>query len=131
MDGTESKVESIARKYGYYVDASTEVRGSRKVPVLVFTAVDRSKSPNVYFDAGRFGKKLTGIDRFSINHSAVGSLPIEDEAEVVRSINAAIQMCREINELDLEDLPELPEPTATESTVRSRIVGLSDKISRI
>lgn len=57
----------------------------------------------------------------------MGSLSVDDEAEFVRSINAAIQMCKEINELDLEDLPE---PTATESTVRSRIVELSDRISR-
>lgn len=127
MDSTKSKVESIARKYGYYADAYMDDYGSRKVPAISFTAMDRSKSPEVYFHTKKSRERLTGIDRFSINHSAVGSLSVNEEAEFVRSINAAIQMCKEINELDLEDLPE---PTATESTVRSRIVELSDRISR-
>ena len=127
MEDTKSKVESIARKYGYYAEAYMGDYGSHKVPVISFTAMDRSKSPDVRFNVGKFRKKLTGIDRFSINHSAVGSLSVDEEAEFIHNVDLAIQMCREINELDLEDLPE---PTTTESTVRSRTADFFDKVSR-
>lgn len=128
MDGTKSKVESIAGKYGYRVRAYTQVDSGtgQVVPVLSFTAVDRSKFPDVFFN--RYSEEpLEGIDRFSINHSAGGNMSIKEETEFVRNVTAAIQMCKEINELDLEDLPRL---STMESAIRSRIMNLSDRISR-
>lgn len=128
MEDMKSKVESIAGKYGYRVKAYTQVDSGtgQVVPVLSFTAVDRSKFPDVFFN--RYSEEpLEGIDRFFINHSAGGNMSIKEETEFVRNVTAAIQMCKEINELDLEDLPRL---STTESVIRSRIMNLSDRISR-
>lgn len=126
MDSTKSKVESIARKYGYrLVNAYIRYAKGREVPVLDLLAVDRIKYPSIIFDGSSTDR--TGIDRFFIKHPVIGYQSVEDETEFIRNVNATIQMCREISELDLNDLPELP---TTESTVRSRIVELSDRISR-
>lgn len=128
---TQQKILDIADKYGYQVTscyAERYKKGGKVYHYLGFYPNERA-SPNVYFDEDNFRSEVTGLDRFKINHSAFGSLSIQDEEEFITKVQAAIQMCKELNEIDLDGLPvEEDFEDSVDLTRRSKIKELFDKI---
>ena len=128
---TQQKIIDIADKYGYQVTSCYAVKfknGGEVYHYLGFSPNERI-SPNVYFDEDDFRSKVTGLDRFKINHSAFGSMSIQDEEEFITKVQAAIQMCKELNEIDLDGLPVRENfEDSVDLTKRSRIKELFDKV---
>lgn len=108
---TQQEIIDIANKYGYKVVscyASQYRNGGKVYHTLVFSPRENI-SPEVYFDEDTGEVEKSGIDRFKINHSAFGSATIQEEKEFVSKVQSAIQMCVELNEVDLIGLPVLRE----------------------
>lgn len=104
---TQKKIIDVAAKYGYKVDtcyARKFDKSGKVVHYLGLWPIDRL-NPKVYFKEQQFGSEKTGLDRFEINHSAYGSMSIQDEEEFISKVQDAIQMCKELNEIDLDGLP--------------------------
>lgn len=128
---TQQKIIDIAAKYGYQVTscyAAKFKKGGKIYHYLGFSPNERL-SPNVYFDEDNFRSKVTGLDRFKINHSAFGSASIQDEEEFITKVQAAIQMCKELNEIDLDGLPVQEDfEDSVNLARRSQIKELFDKL---
>jgi len=104
---TQQKIIDIAAKYGYRVTAcyARKFEKSGKVYHYLGFWPNERPSPNVYFNEKKFSSEITGLDRFEINHAAYGSMSIQDEEEFISKVQDAIQMCKELNEIDLDGLP--------------------------
>lgn len=128
---TQQKVIDIAAKYGYRVTScyARKFEKSGKVYHYLGFWPNERPSPDVYFNEKKFSSEITGLDRFEINHSAFGSVSIQDEEEFIAKVQAAIQMCKELNEIDLDDLPvEEDIEDSANPTRRSKIKELFDKV---
>lgn len=104
---TQQKIIDIAAKYGYQVtscDAERYEKGGKIYHHLGFYPKERT-SPGIYFSEGTYRSKVTGLDRFKISHSTFGLLSIQDEEEFITKVQDAIQMCKELNEINLDDIP--------------------------
>lgn len=104
---TQQKIIDIANKYGYKVVSCYASKFKKDGEVynnLVFSPKERP-SPEVYYEEDNFSTRVTGLDRFKINHSAFGSVSIQEEEEFITKLRSAIQMCKELNEVDLDGLP--------------------------
>ena len=104
---TQQEIIDIANKYGYEVTScyASQYRDGGKVYHYLGFSPREKPSPNVYFDEDSYGSKKSGLDRFEINHSAFGSVNVQKEEEFISKVQAAIQMCKELNEVDLSGLP--------------------------
>lgn len=106
---TQQEIIDIANKYGYEVTscyASQYRDGGKVYHYLGFSPRERL-SPNVYFNEESHRSEKSGLDRFEINHSAFGSVNVQEEKEFISKVQSAIQMCVELNEVDLSGLPVL------------------------
>ena len=125
---TQQKIIDIAAKYGYRLTtcyAERYEKGGKIYHYLGFYPNERI-SPNIYFDEGTYRSKVTGLDRFKINHSALGSLSIQDEEEFITKVQDAIQMCKELNEINLDDIPvEEDFEDSVDLTRRSQVIKTS------
>lgn len=105
FNATQSKIIEIADKYGYKANQLYTVdRGNGLEPAVTFVPT-KMYSPNISFLTTRFGKEVKGVDRFTISHASHGYLSLEDEEEFIKRTQEAIDMCRELNEVDFSDLP--------------------------
>lgn len=104
---TQQKIIDIANKYGYVVTScyASQYREGGKVYHYLGFSPREKPSPDVYFDENSYRQEKSGLDRFKINHSAFGSATIQEEEEFISKVQAAIKMCRELNEVDLSGLP--------------------------
>ena len=103
FNATQSKIIEIADKYGYKANRLYTVdRGNGLEPAVTFVPT-KMYSPNISFLTTRFGKEV--IDRFTISHASHGYLSLEDEEEFIKRTQEAIDMCRELDEVDFSDLP--------------------------
>ena len=128
---TQQKIIDIANKYGYKVVSCYASKFKKDGEVynnLVFSPKERP-SPEVYYEEDNFSTRVTGLDRFKINHSAFGSASIQEEEDFITKVQAAIQMCKELNEVDLDGLPvEEDFEDSGDLTKRSRIKELFGKV---
>lgn len=104
---TQQEIIDIANKYGYVVTScyASQYREGGKVYHYLGFSPREKPSPDVYFDENSYRQEKSGLDRFKINHSAFGSVDVQEEEEFISRVQAAIKMCRELNEVDLSGLP--------------------------